>query len=63
MPEKSVLILDFAGVSYINSTFIGNLAAWFTSLQAKKGTVQLKNLNPQITEILDLVGLLNVMGN
>ena len=61
MPDNSMLILDFSDVTYINSTFIGNLAAWYTSLNHKNGSVRLKNMNQQITEILDLVGLLNVL--
>ena len=61
MPDGSRLVLDFSDVSYINSTFIGHLAAWYTALHEKKGVVGVKNMNKQITEILGLVGLLNVL--
>jgi stage II sporulation protein AA (anti-sigma F factor antagonist) len=61
MPDGSILVLDFSEVSYINSTFIGHLAAWHTAMHEKKGLVKVKNMNKQINEILDLVGLLNVL--
>ena len=61
MPDGARLVLDFSDVSYINSTFIGHLAAWYTAIHEKKGSVRVKNMNKQITEILELVGLLNVL--
>ena len=61
MPEGGTLILDFSELEYINSTFIGNLAAWYTTLQRKKGKICLKNVNKEIKEVLSLVGLLNVL--
>ena len=61
MPDGSKLVLDFSDVSYINSTFIGHLAAWYTAMHSKKGSVRVKNMNKQITDLLDLVGLLNVL--
>jgi anti-anti-sigma factor len=63
MPAGSVLLLDFTDAKYINSMFIGNLAAWHTSLMHKGGHVQLKNMSPQIEEVLGLVGLLEVLEN
>jgi anti-anti-sigma factor len=63
MPAGSILSLDFADVKYINSTFIGNLAEWYTSLHNKGGRVQPKNMNPQIEEVLSMVGLLEVLEN
>lgn len=61
IPEGSTLILDFAELDYINSTFIGNLAAWYSALQAKKGELQLKNVNQPVREVLALVGLTSVL--
>ncbi|MBU1017749.1 ATP-binding protein [Patescibacteria group bacterium] len=61
MPEGGTLILDFSELEYINSTFIGNLAAWYTSLQQKGGRVCLKNVNEEIREVLSLVGLLEIL--
>ncbi len=61
MKPGSILTLDFADVEYINSTFIGNLASWHTSLQHKGGEVRLKNMRSSVKQILDLVGLLKVI--
>ncbi len=61
IPAGSTLVLDFAELDYINSTFIGNLAAWHTSLLAKNCQLQLKNVNDAIKEVLALVGLANVL--
>jgi len=61
IPPGSVLVLDFSDVIYINSIFIGNLASWYTAMNKKGGSVRLKNMNNQIKEVLDLVGLLNVL--
>ncbi len=61
MPDGSTLVLDFSELEYINSTFIGNLAAWYTTLQRKGGKVCLKNVNKEIQEVLSLVGLLEIL--
>jgi len=61
MPLNSVLALDFSDVSYINSTFIGNLASWYTAMHKKGGRVILKGVKKNISEVLELVGLLNVI--
>lgn len=61
MGEGSVLVIDFKDATYINSTFIGSLAAWHTHLQHKKGKIQLKNMNQHVREVLSLVGLLKVI--
>ena len=61
MPEGGVLLLDFSELNYINSTFIGNLAALHKAIQKKQGQVRLKNVNEQIKEVLNLVGLLSVL--
>lgn len=63
MPEGSTLLLDFSELTYINSAFIGNLAAWHTHMQHKGGKILIKNMNDEIREILNLVGLLNVIEN
>ena len=61
MPEKGVIILDFSELDYINSTFIGNLAALYKAVQRKQGHIRLKNVNKPIKEVLSLVGLLSVL--
>jgi len=61
MASDSTLVLDFSNLTYINSTFIGNLAGWYRALQQKQGTLCLKHVNESVREILTLVGLINVI--
>ena len=61
LPEGAILNLDFKDVAYINSTVIGYLASWHNSVKAKKGMVILKNINDQIKDVLDLVGLSHIL--
>lgn len=61
LPENGVLILDFAELDYINSTFIGLLASWLKDVQRKDGQIILQNTNHQIKDVLDLVGLGKVL--
>lgn len=61
LPSGVILILDFTDLNYINSIFIGHLAAWYTILRKKQGELRFRNLNPEIKEVLELVGLLKVV--
>jgi len=61
LPPGSTLIIDCQDLVYFNSTFIGHLAGWINELQAKQGNLVLKNVNKQIKEVLDLVGLTKVL--
>jgi len=61
LPRGSTLVLDCASLVYINSTFIGYLAAWLNELQAKDGQLVLRNTNKQIRDVLELVGLSKVI--
>lgn len=61
MPLGGIIVLDFDGVTYINSMFIANLASWHTSMRRKGGYIRLKNIKGQIKEILDLVGLSKIL--
>lgn len=61
LPDGSTLNLDLSELNYINSTFIGKLAAWHTHMEHKGGHICLKNINDSIREILELVGLLKII--
>jgi anti-anti-sigma factor len=61
MPDGSVLVLDFSGLTYINSTFIGQLAGWYRTMKEKGGALRLSHINDSVREILTLVGLINVL--
>lgn len=51
------LNLDFSGVQYINSLFIGHLADWYNRLSQLKGAMQLRHVSPPVRDVLNLVGL------
>lgn len=61
LAEGSTLILNCKALTYINSTFIGYLAAWLNEIQAKDGQLVLKNTSKQVREVLELVGLSRVI--
>lgn len=61
IPQGGILKLDFSEVDYINSTVIGHIASFHNVLQKKGGKLLLANVNEAIREVLDLVGLLNVL--
>ena len=61
LPPGSTLIIDCKKLVYFNSTFIGHMAGWINELQAKQGHLILRNVNDQIREVLELVGLTKVL--
>jgi anti-anti-sigma factor len=61
LPEGAILELDLSDLVYINSTFIGNLAGWYRALQQKGGALRLLHATEPVKEILNLVGLANVI--
>ncbi len=61
MPNGAVLELDLSELVYINSTFIGNLAGWYRTIQQKQGSLRLLHATEPVKEILTLVGLINVI--
>ena len=61
LPVESTLVLDCRELVYINSTFIGHLAAWLNDIQAKNGQLVLRNTNKEIRDVLSLVGLSKVL--
>jgi anti-anti-sigma factor len=61
LPKEATLVLDFSELDYINSTFIGLLASWLNDVKQKGGQIVLKNINDQIKDVLNLVGLGKVL--
>ena len=61
IPEKAILILDFKNVTYINSTFIGQVASWYKDMHQKHGKIVVRNAQDQIKDVLVLVGLDRVL--
>lgn len=56
-PQALFLIFDFAGLEYMNSKSIGYLTDWYTKLNEKKGGIVIAAAKPNILDILQVVGL------
>ena len=57
--ERKVL-LNLAGISYIDSSGLGELVAGYTTLQKNGGELKLVNLTDRITELMVITKLLTV---
>jgi anti-anti-sigma factor len=55
------LLLDCIGLEFANSTFIGHLTDWYSQLTEKGGSIALLNLQPNVLDTLQVVGLLNLI--
>lgn len=56
-PQSLYLIFDFEKLEYMNSKSIGYLTDWFTKLSEKKGGIIIANARPNILDILQVVGI------
>lgn len=56
-PQGLFLIFDFENLEYMNSKSIGYLTDWYTKLNEKKGGIVIANARPNILDILQVVGL------
>jgi anti-sigma B factor antagonist len=57
--EKKIL-LNLAGVSYIDSSGLGELVAGFSTLQKAGGEMKLLNLTKRVTELMVITKLLTI---
>lgn len=57
VPQGLFLIFDFEKLEYMNSKSIGYLTDWYTKLNEKKGGIVVANARPNILDILQVVGL------
>lgn len=57
IPQSLFLIFDFEKLEYMNSKSIGYLTDWYTKLSEKKGGIVVANARPNILDILQVVGL------
>lgn len=57
VPQALFLIFDFEKLEYMNSKSIGYLTDWYTKLTEKKGGIVITNARPNILDILQVVGL------
>ncbi|MBI4995202.1 STAS domain-containing protein [Candidatus Peregrinibacteria bacterium] len=56
-PQGLALIFDFEKLEYMNSKSIGYLTDWYTKLSEKKGGIIIASARPNILDILQVVGL------
>ena len=57
---KTQIVLDLAGVSYIDSAGLGMLMAGYTSAQNQGATLKLANLTKRFHELLNITKLVTI---
>ena len=60
MPEPN-LILDFAGLEYMNSKSIGYVTDWYSKAAAKNGKIIIARPKANIMDILKVVGITQII--
>ena len=58
--ENSQIVLNLAGISYIDSGGLGTLVALYTTAQNAGGAVKLANLTQRVGDLLQVTKLLTV---
>jgi len=61
MKENSYLIFDFQGLTYMNSKSIGYLTDWHLKVKEKNGEIILARARENILDILNVVGLTQII--
>ena len=56
-PQNLNVILDFEGLEYMNSKSIGYLTDWYGKVLEKNGKIIIAKAKPNILDILQVVGL------
>lgn len=55
------LVLDFDGVTFMDSSGIGVIAGRYKEIQARGGKVMLIRVRPQVDKILEISGLKTIL--
>lgn len=58
--EKPRLVLNFAGVNYVDSSGVGELVSAYTAINKQNGQLRLLHVPPRIKELLRITKLLSV---
>jgi anti-sigma B factor antagonist len=58
--ENNKIVLNLAGINYIDSGGLGTLVALYTSAQSAGGSVKLANLTQRVGDLLQVTKLLTV---
>lgn len=56
-PQNLMLIMDFSNLEYMNSKSIGYLTDWYSKISEGGGKVVIAGARPNILDILEVVGL------
>ena len=59
---KKRLVLDLAGVNYIDSAGLGTLVAAYTSARNEGGDIRLANVTARFGELLNITKLVTIFG-
>lgn len=62
-PQQAVLLFDMQELTYLNSKTIGYLTDWHLKMSEKQGKLALVGLRPNILDILNVVGLTQIVSN
>ena len=57
LAETEALHLDFAGCDFVSSAGLRVLLNTYKGMKAKKGTMDLTNIGPSFSEVLNITGL------
>jgi len=60
VPQNGRIILNLAGVNYIDSGGLGTLVALFTTARGAGGSIKLANLTERVGDLLQVTKLLTV---
>lgn len=64
LAQAAVVIFDFAQLEYMNSKSIGYLTDWYLKISDEKGgMLVLTQATPGLLDVLDTVGLLQIVRN
>lgn len=61
LPEGGSLILDLEGLDFLNSKAIGYLSDWYTKILGKSGKLVVARPRENVYDILNVVGLTQVI--
>ena len=63
LPQGAYLVFDLGGLTYLNSKSIGYLTDWHLKMKEKEGEIAIVNAQDNILDILNVVGLTQIVKN
>ncbi len=61
--KASEIVLDFEGVSYISSSGLRVLLGTYRTMSSKDGQLMVRRASPDVADILELTGFVNILGS